>query len=620
MILLINQTHDALELAKKCGYMKYLLVILLACTQLHAQDLNKEKFNQVSSNIFKFNTGWKDEMNMTVVPWIAKQFEGKTFNIFTEIHASALEGRFMQVQAVAGEAVMQAKERDQFAKGVVMDYVSMKKFAPPGKVKFNEPEPCGKSDYPLLYFVTGRQGSMDAMGFAGYAKGYGIYFIASADKEFPITKDWLINGFYQWLDRLPNLETPKAVIFSLRIKPGIVATIDDKTAVLPATHELPAEIYFTGTPGEIVEININNNQKGKLVAAEKSGSAIQVRTDANGKAECQFYYTGKDKLVSPLPIDVICRQGEHVERGLIKVGLGLRVEKIKNILGSKSEYSKETPYPLAIIWKSTFYPNMNIGVYLSEAAKLPGWNNRTIGATIQSTWLNQSKEQKPDSGYNGIGRFTYTINNVNLVFPEDFPAYEIDKKKYPAIILRSEGQHMYEITCKPAIIPAEFGAASLKNAIPIPGENYGQQSSIAALSTQYSDSWWQVFEDLICAYNNTNYKQDAALSLIKLIPVYGNMADRFVSVSKIVCNFATGDYGNAFFDLFTMWSGDYIDKIADDDFIKTLTPREQKLAGFAKEFKELVDRSKDAGDRAEINQKAAQAMKEKVDKLYRGEN
>lgn len=165
--------------------MKYLLVILLACTQLHAQDLNKEKFNQVSSNIFKFNTGWKDEMNMTVVPWIVKQFEGKTFNIFTEIHASALEGRFMQVQAVAGEAVMQAKERDQFAKGVVMDYVSMKKFAPPGKVKFNEPEPCGKSDYPLLYFVTGRQGSMDAMGFAGYAKGYGIYFIASADNEFP---------------------------------------------------------------------------------------------------------------------------------------------------------------------------------------------------------------------------------------------------------------------------------------------------------------------------------------------------------------------------------------------------------------------------------------------------
>lgn len=597
-----------------------LCLLFLFISEVKPQDYNKEIFNSLSVSSFKFPTPqWEAAMPMTMFPWVKKQVEGRDMNYFLQNIVSPVQGKILIIQIAAGDAVMEGKKQNMYAPDKVIDYVSMKKIAPKGKNSFNAPESCGKSEFPLLYHITGKQNTMLSEGYAGYAKGYAVYFITSFTPESPLNAEWLKKSFFDWFTPLPNLEIAQFDITggdaTIKMLPSQSVNIGN-SCLIPASDKLPAKIEYHNQPEKPVEITIPGDAQGELRYGEQRSKIITVTTDKVGNFTCWFYYTGNSELKEQLNYEVRFRQDGKTEKGFIKVGLGLEVTRIKQVLGQSDEYSINTPYPFVIQLRSRFTPALNIASYLSNAESENIWQGNTLGIFVDCNWLN-----KPATGVNDeIYRATCCIRNYagneNVLSANGSVDYEANGVYYPAIKLHSDGQHLYSVMCKPVIIKVTDKYVNGDSYQECKSEDISKNQTVIGLSAIVPDTWFNVFQDMACAFESTSWKQNLTINLIKMIPVYGSIADRVTAGAGILCKFTKGNYGDAFLQLCDVMGKEYINHISNDDILPTLQPREQKLAKLAKDFKDVLDGSCDGQEKSEIMIKTRNELKEKVNQIY----
>ncbi|MDE3144947.1 MAG: hypothetical protein KGL19_12375 [Bacteroidota bacterium] len=607
---------------------KYLLLTILLLAQLsttiRAQECNKEILNSLSSSNFSYRPGqWDGLMPMTMFPWVKKQLDGKEFNYFLQTNVTPIQGRILIVQAAAGDAIMEGKRQNNFSPDKVIDYVSMKKFAPKGKNNFAAPEPCGRPEFPLLYHVKGRQGEMQSEGYAGYAKGYAVYFIASyGNKEFPLTSEWVQKAFFDWLTPLPNLEMAQVQFGSNDTKiimlPAFPKNIATNICLIPASELLPAKIEYKGLPEKTVEVILPDDALGELKYKDQKGKSLTIKPDNSGSFTCYFYFTGKAEVTKRITYEVRFRQDGKTEKGYINVGLGLEVTRIKQVQGSFDQYAVNTPYPFVIQLKSTFYPDLELGLYLSNAEKEDCWNGNTLGLFADCEWLNRSADiTTNDEIYRGTCNIkTYGSFTDNVASANDSPYYHAGGTVYPSIVLKTGGQHIYGIKLRPVIIKVADHFQKGKPYLECNNEPLLKASTIVGLSAVEPDTWFNVFQDMACSFDATSWQQSVSISLIKAIPVYGKFAERFLTGASIICKFTKGNYGDAFLELVDAMGKEYLDHLTSDEVLPLLNPREQQLAKLAKDVKDVLEASVETKKLTEDMLSARKELKEKIDKLY----
>jgi len=595
-------------------------LILLNSIEVKSQDYNKELFNTLSVSNFKFpSPQWEAAMSMTLFPWVKKQLEGRDMNYYLQNVVSPVQGKIIAIQIAAGDAVMDAKKQDMYAPGKVIDYVSMKKFAPKGQNTFNAPESCSKPEFPLLYHITGKQNTMLSEGYAGYAKGYAVYFIVSYTPQSPLTTDWVSKSFFDWFTPLPNLETTQIDMSGgdAQIKMQPIYNINiPYSCLIPASDKFPAKIEYHNQPEKTVEVILPADAQGELRYGDQKGKTLTITTDKAGNFTCWFYYTGNSEIKEQLNYEVRFRQDGKTEKGNIRVGLGLEVDRFKEILGQAQKYETHTPYPILIQLKSKYHPGMNVASYLKRAEEQNIWNGNTIGIYLECNWLNKPADAINDEAYKGTCSIDNYTGNSTILSANGTKDYEANGVYYPAVKLNTEGQHIYSVTCKPVIIRVADQHQNGDNYQECKNETLTKNQTVVGLSSLYRDTWFNVFQDMSCSLESTSLKQDVTLNLIKMIPVYGDIANRISTGAGILCKFTKGNYGDAFLQLCDALGKEYIDHISSDKILPTLQLREQKLAKIAKDFKEYIDGSYDGKDKAEIMIKARNELKERVEQIY----
>lgn len=543
--------------------------------------------------------------------------------IILQTNVTPIQGRILIVQAAAGDAIMEGKRQNNFSSDKVIDYVSMKKFAPKGKNNFSAPEPCGRPEFPLLYRIKGKQGDMLSEGYAGYAKGYAVYFIASyGNKEFPVTSEWVQKAFFDWLTPLPNLEIVQVQFGSnetnIIMLPAFPKNIGTNNCLIPASELLPAKIQYKGLAEKPVEVILPNDALGELRYKDQKGKTLTIKPDNNGSFTCYFYFTGKTEVKNRITYEVRFRQDGKTEKGYINIGLGLEASRIKQVLGSFDQYSINTPYPFVIQLRSTFYPDLELGLYLLNAEKEDYWNGNTLGLFVDCEWLNKTADiTTNDDIYRGTCNIkTYGSFTDNIAFANDSPYYQAGGTVYPSIVLKTEGQHIYSIKCKAVIVKAADHLQKGKPYLECNNEPLLKANTIVGLSAIVPDRWLNVFQDMACSFEATSWKQSAGISLIKAIPVYGKYTERFLTGASVLCKFTKGNYGDAFLELADAMGKEYLDHLTSDEVLPLLNPREQQLAKLAKDAKDVLEASVDAKKKTEAMISVRNNLKEKIDKLY----
>jgi len=598
----------------------FLCLFLFISPQLKSQDYNKELLNSIPLSTVKFPTPqWESAMPMTLFPWVKKQLEGKEMNYFLENIVSPMQGKILLIQLAAGDAVMEGKRQNMYATDKVIDYVSMKKLAPKGANKFDAPESCGRPEFPLLYHVKGKQNSMLSEGFAGYAKGYAVYFIASFTPQAPLATEWIRKSFFDWFSALPNLETTQIDMSGgdaqIKMQPIYNVNIP-YSCLIPASEKFPAKIEYHNQPEKPVEVILPADAQGELRYGDQKGKTLTIKTDKAGNFTCWFYYTGNSEIKEQQNYEVRFRQDNKTEKGYIRVGLGLEIDRFKEILGQEKKYVTSTPYPILIQLKSKFLPGVNMASYLDKAEGLNIWNGNTIGIYVECNWLNKPADAANDAAYKGTCSINVYNGNTTILGANGSKDYEANGIYYPAVRLNTEGQHLYSITCKPVIIKVADKHSNGDNYQECKNEKLGKNQNIVGLSSLYRDTWFNVFQDAACSLESTSEKQDITLNLVKMIPVYGDIANRITIGAGILCQFSKGNYGDAFLQLCDALGKEYIDHISSDKILPTLKPREQKLAKAAKNIKDILDGSCDGQQKTETMIKARDELKTKVEQIY----
>lgn len=358
-----------------------------------------------------------------------------------------------------------------------------------------------------------------------------------------------------------------------------LANANDR-GLIPASELLPAKItYQTGQPNAQAKFSLLVNMPGELRADNQKGKSITVPTDASGNAVAWYYYTDSKELTEPLEVQAVAEIGDKSRKVFINVGLGLAFDQLREIPEQVYTYSQEKPYAFALSVKSTFFPELNLAQYVIAAHNSKIWENRRIGFELVCSWVNQPDGAPNDEFYVGTTNISPTSegSNTNVLTANKQPMQYYTKIAYPAVILKSQGTHIYKVSGKTAVLndshPERPYIAFVK-------EKMAVADAMVPLSVDYPETW---FKSFACCLASVDTQQKwFLLEAAKLIPTYGLLADVPATASSLVCGLLNGEYEKSILDLASWLGGQYIDNLMEPEVFNVLTKKNQDAVLTAK--------------------------------------
>jgi hypothetical protein len=395
-------------------------------------------------------------------------------------------------------------------------------------------------------------------------------------------------------------EEERATPTDIEVYPSIFGSIGD-TGLIPATNGLPALIVAKkAKPGTDVEF-IVDTPNAELRAGAKKGKRVVVKADRTGKAEAKFFYTGSEPLKTSAEHQVTVYASGRKSVARVIVGLGLAFDTVKP---AKGQTYKDNLYAFALTVKSTFHPRLNLPVYLMEAEKSGVWGGYTVGVRLMPQWLNNPGDGPGDTAYDGTTKISAVGSGNALTATRFEPYYFQTNYKYPAVILNSEGRHVYGMGGKFVVMDAQGNVA--RNVVY--AEPFTGNKATMVLTLDRPEHW---FQSAACAMEAQGYFQYVMLESLKKVPAYGGYVDAFTTATSLVCGFVKGEYEKTFYDLGTVLGGKYLDHILEPEVFEKLTSKQQKAAKLAKEAYDRLGEHKSEKDKDEALQKTIAEWKAK---------
>lgn len=377
--------------------------------------------------------------------------------------------------------------------------------------------------------------------------------------------------------------------------------------LIPASDLLPARIIFkTKKPNAQAKFSLLANTPGELRSGSQKGVSITVTTDASGTAEAWYFYTDSHELSVPLDAQVVAEIGARSKKAHVNVGLGLVFDKLSQVPEQVYTYSPEKPYAFVLSVKSSFYPELNLAQYIRFAHESKLWGNKQLGFELVCSWVNKPDFAPADEFYVGTTNISPTSegSNTNVLTANKQPMQYYSEFPYPAVVLKSEGTHIYKVEGKTVVMN---GLDAEKNYLAYTKERYAASDAIIALSVDYPETW---FKSLACCLASFDTQQKwFVVEALKLIPVYGLWADVPATASSFVCGLLNGEYEKSVLDLASWLGGQYIDNLMEPEVFNLLTKKNQDAVLTAKVAYFGTDMYKKKGELEQIRVKQKEMMK-----------
>ncbi|MFH2114527.1 MAG: hypothetical protein ABIJ86_08485 [Spirochaetota bacterium] len=469
---------------------------------------------------------------------------------------------------------------------------------------FRKPAPKGSfGNYHVLEY-TDFQPSSGYFGFI-YMVHAGNVFIemkASTKKDGNLGEEQqaaydMVNEILGKLPRTGEVETPgelkesapeeqpvEDVVLVVEAYPSLKQTGSERTALIPASRVLPAKLVAKSAPGSVVTFEIVSGEQAELQAGGSNDIRIGVKADGKGVAEALFFYTGEAIRV-PLTYEVRITTPDHKHKETVKVlvGLGLAFDRI---IAVKADALDTHAFTLSV--KSRFHPQLDLANYLHRAHQSGLWKNQRIGIKLRTTWINPPAGAVPDESFNGTTRIAPARMGANVLTVGDGgPQYYQTDYPYPAVIMKSDGKHVYRVNGGIVLLDANDKEAGFIQ------EAMEQSDALAIVARDTPEQW---LTSLACSLEVQDEVQYLMLETAKMLPG-GDVVDALTTATGLMCKFGRDEYESLIYDLGTLMGGKYLDHLNEPDVLKKLTPKQQEAAKLAKEAYDRLDEHKQNEER-----------------------
>lgn len=345
--------------------------------------------------------------------------------------------------------------------------------------------------------------------------------------------------------------------------------------LIPASGRLPARIVLSGAkPGDEVRFRLAADTPGELRVPGKAGKDVSAAADKTGKAVAQYYYvTLGQPLEKPLKASVTVSFAGQSLPAEVNVGLGLAFERLRAVPGQT--YENDT-HAFTLTVRSTFHPGLNLGVYLAKAEEADVWSGGHMGIKLYTDWLNRPADAAHDDYYNGTANIVSGGDQgVSFLVANQTPWYSPPGAKffYPAVVVRSDGRHTYQVNGRGAVLNSDGEFIDFLD------EKMVKDETLLVLSKEDPEAW---YESLACSLNATTDNQYLMLEAVKLVPVYGAIADKATMLSGLVCGLLNEEYEKSFMDLANWLGAQYLDNLMEPEVFDRLTRKQQNAVLSAK--------------------------------------
>ena len=344
--------------------------------------------------------------------------------------------------------------------------------------------------------------------------------------------------------------------------------------LIPASARLPAKIVVSGAAaGEVVSFSLPPGAPGELRSAGAPAGTLAVPADSAGQAAVFYHYKPSGKPLSkPLDVAVTATYGGQTRTALVQVGLGLSFEALKGVLGQTYE---NNVHALGVTIKSLFHPQLNVASYLTNAEQAKVWGEGHVGMKLFTEWVNRPADAAHDDYYKGTANIVAGQDNKGFLVANQQPWYSPPGGKffYPAVVLQSAGKHAYRLYGRGAVLSKDGTFLDYLD------ESMGRADSLLFLAKDDPESWYQ---SLACSLNATSETQYLMLEAVKLVPVYGAIADKASTVSSLVCGLMNGENEKSLIDLASWAGAQYLDKLMEPEVFNKLSKKLQNSVLAAK--------------------------------------
>lgn len=381
----------------------------------------------------------------------------------------------------------------------------------------------------------------------------------------------------------------------------------NENGLIPASSLLPAKVILkVGKPDELVTFSLLVTSSGELRSENQQGKSISVFSDSKGEAIVWYYYTDKEYIKEPVKIVIVGEVGGKSRKATINVGLGLAFDQLKEIPEQVYIYANEKPYAFAISVKSLFFPNLNVPLYIRAAHESQIWGDKKIGVELISTWINMPDDAVNDEFYVGTAFIESSTSgdNSNVLVANRQPMQYYSKLSYPAVILKSQGTHIYKVNGRMAVLD---GASDGKKLISYMIEEMSNSPALIPLSAEYPERW---YKSVACALASVQTdKMFFLVEAAKLVPSYGMIADLSTTASSFLCGILNGEYEKSILDLASWVGGQYIDNLREANIFNKLTKTSQDAVLAAKTTYYGTDMYKKKTELEQIRAKQKELMR-----------
>jgi len=358
-------------------------------------------------------------------------------------------------------------------------------------------------------------------------------------------------------------------------------------AYLPASKQLPAKVSAKARAGTAVTFAIVSGRDAILQAGGSKGQALTLKAGREGVAEVLFYYTGEN-VASQLEYEVRVSTPGNRDSVTVHVGLGFAFERVQAV---KADQRDTHAFTLSV--RSRFYPKLSLGRYFAAAHDSGIWGRQRVGVYLKAQWVNAPEGAPPDEAFFGTARIAPTplgesVLTVGRNEAPGKPQYYQTSYMYPAVVMKSDGRHAYQINAGIALLDAQEAKIDYIE------EGMLQEQALVIVARDSPEHW---MTSLACSLEATSAEQYLMLETAKNLPVGGTAVGLLTSATGLMCKFGKAEYESLLYDLGTILGGKYLDHLMEPGVFRKLTPRQRTAARVARQSYDRLDDYKKGQER-----------------------